>query len=184
MILNQDNYLDFDLSGKIIIFPTDTVYGIGCLYKDKESIKRIYNIKNRDYTKPMVILCANLKQVNEVTKADQEIPKRILKHWPGALTIILFKNEKVYDIITSGRKTVGVRIPGNQISLALLEKYGPMVVTSLNLSNEPAVLKYGETLKFEKDVDYIVKGSDLHSSPSTVYDLTINKVLRQGEIEI
>lgn len=184
MILNQANYLNFNLSGKVIIFPTDTVYGIGCLYEDKESIKRIYDIKNRDYSKPMVILCANLSQVKEVIKENQNIPEHIIKHWPGALTIIFFKNEKVYDIITSRRDTVGVRIPNNLTSLALLEKHGPMVVTSLNLSNEPAILKYKDTLKFEQYVDYIVKGPDLNSLPSTVYDLTTNKVLRQGEIEI
>lgn len=184
MILNQNNFLDFDLQGKVIVFPTDTVYGIGCLYKDKESIKKIYDIKNRDYSKPMVILCADMKQIREVIKEDQEIPNRIKKHWPGALTIIVFKNEKIYDIITSGRNTVGVRIPSNPISLRLLKKHGPMVVTSLNLSNEPAVLKYKDALNFEDLVDYVIEGEDLNSPPSTVYDLTSNKVLRQGEIII
>ena len=72
MILNETNYLNYDFTGKIIIFPTDTVYGIGCLYDNIESIKKIYEIKNRDYNKPMVILCANLKQVTLEIVGDSE----------------------------------------------------------------------------------------------------------------
>ena len=79
---------------------------------------------------------------------------------------------------------MGIRIPGNEISLNLLQKHGPMVVTSLNLSSEPAITKLHDALSFEDQVDYIVEGPDLDSIPSTVYDLTQNKVLRQGEIKL
>jgi len=184
MILSSRNYLNFNLEGKVIIFPTDTVYGIGCLYKDEESIKRIYEIKNRDYTKPMVILCADMEQVNSLVAGGQTLPEYLKKHWPGKLTIIFFKNENVCDIITSGKNTVGIRIPGNEIGLNLLCKYGPMVVTSLNLSSEPPVIKFEDVLKYAEKVDYIVEGGDLDSAPSTIYDLTSSVVLRQGDIII
>lgn len=182
MILNKDNYLDYDLKNKIIVFPTDTVYGIGCLYDDEESIKRIYDIKGRDYSKPMVILCSDMTQVYSLIKEDQEVPEELKKYWPGKLTIIFFKNESVCDIITSGKDTVGIRIPGNDISLSLLKKHGPMVVTSLNISNEPPIIKYQDVLKFKDKVDYIIPGGDLDSLPSTVYDFTKKRLLRQGEI--
>lgn len=184
MILNQDNYLDYDFSNKVVVFPTDTVYGIGCLYEDKQSILKIYDIKGRDYSKPMVILCADLSQVYSLIKTNQEIPEKLSKHWPGKLTIIFFKNEKVCDIITSGKETVGIRVPGNQISLELLKKYGPMVVTSLNYSNQPAITKFDEVLEFEDVVDYIIGDKDLESVPSTIYDLTKDTVLRVGEVVI
>lgn len=184
MILTTENYLDFDLNGKVIVFPTDTVYGIGCLYNDLESIHRIYEIKNRDYSKPFVILCANLKQVYSLIQEGQEIPEYLKKYWPGKLTIIFFKNESIYDIITSNKNTVGIRIPGNQLSLNLLEKHGPMVVTSLNISNQPPITKFQDVLEFQDKVDYIIQGEDLHNLPSTVYDLTQKKVLRQGEVKI
>ncbi|XFA98192.1 L-threonylcarbamoyladenylate synthase [Candidatus Izemoplasma sp. B36] len=184
MIIKNNDYLNLDLKNKIIIFPTDTVYGIGCLYDDLESIRRIYDIKNRDYSKPMVILCANYEQINSLIKENQEIPNYIKNHWPGKLTVIFNKNETVNKLITSNKETVGIRIPGNQVSLELLNRYGPMVVTSLNLSNEPAIIKYKDALKFHDLVDYIIKGKDLTSVPSTVYDLTTGKTLRQGEISI
>ncbi|MBI9009860.1 MAG: threonylcarbamoyl-AMP synthase [Tenericutes bacterium] len=184
MILNQDNYLNFDLSNKVIVFPTDTVYGIGCLYEDEEAIKKIYDIKGRDFSKPMVILCSNLEQVHSLIKENQDIPEKLKKHWPGKLTIIFFKNENICDIITSGKETVGIRIPGNKISMELLNKYGPMVVTSLNYSNKPAITKFKDVLEFEDVVDFIVQGPDLYSAPSTVYDLANDIVLRQGEVVI
>ncbi len=184
MILNEENLLDVPLFGKVIIFPTDTVYGIGCLYKDEASIKKIYEIKNRDFSKPMVILCADLGQINELIKPGQIIPEELKKHWPGKLTIIFFKNKNVCDIITAEKKTVGIRIPGNNISLRLLKHHGPMVVTSLNLSEEPPITRYKDALRFANQVDYIVEGGDLSGIPSTVYDLALNQVLRQGEVFI
>ncbi|MCK4551481.1 MAG: threonylcarbamoyl-AMP synthase [Tenericutes bacterium] len=184
MFLNSNNYLDYDLKNKIVIFPTDTVYGIGCLYKDIDSIRKIYDIKDRDFSKPMVILCSNFDQIRTLIERDQEIPDYIRKHWPGKLTVIFFKNSSVNNLITSGKQTVGIRIPGNKISLDLLNKYGPMVVTSLNLSNEPAITKFSDVLKFENKVDFIIGSVNLDAEPSTVYDLTQKKTLRQGEIKI
>ncbi|MCK5731683.1 MAG: Sua5/YciO/YrdC/YwlC family protein, partial [Tenericutes bacterium] len=135
-------------------------------------------------SKPMVILCSNYNQIESLISLGQDIPSYIRKHWPGKLTVIFFKNDKVDNLITSGKQTVGIRIPGNKISLDLLNKYGPMVVTSLNLSNEPAIIKFSDVLKFKKQVDYIIGDVDLDAKPSTVYDLTQKKILRQGEIKI
>jgi L-threonylcarbamoyladenylate synthase len=184
MILNTDNYLDINLKGKIIIFPTDTVYGIGCVYDDLEAVKRIYEIKQRDYSKPMAILCSNLEMVKSVIDKDTILDENLTKHWPGKLTLIFKKNKSISDSITANKGSVGVRIPNHEISLRLLKKFGPMVVTSLNLSSEPAILKFKDVLKYESQVDYIVDGGDLNSEASTVYD-TINKItLRQGDIII
>ncbi|MDT8336780.1 MAG: L-threonylcarbamoyladenylate synthase [Candidatus Izemoplasmatales bacterium] len=184
MILNTSNYLDINLKGKIIIFPTDTVYGIGCLYDDLEAVKRIFEIKQRDYSKPMAILCSTIGMVKNVVDEDTVLDKKLIEYWPGKLTLIFKKNKNISDIITANKDSVGVRIPNHEISLNLLKKFGPMVVTSLNLSSEPAIIKFDNVLKYETRVDYIVDGGDLNSEASTVYD-TINKItLRQGDIII
>ncbi len=184
MILNQSNYLDIDLKNKVIIFPTDTVYGIGCLLEDLEAVRRIYEIKKRDYSKPMAILCANLDEVRRVVEKETLLLEKHIKHWPGKLTLIYPKSNQISDLITAGKISVGVRIPNHEISLKLLEKFGPMVVTSLNLSTEPAILKFEDVLHFQEVVDYIVDGGDLNSQSSTVYDTTTNTTLRQGDIVI
>jgi len=184
MIVNLDDILKQKIADKVIIFETDTVYGIGTSIYNLEGVKQIYNIKNRDYTKPLALLCANLEQVKSVVK-NFEIGEEIAsKFWPGALTLIFEKQNKVDDLITSGFQTVGVRIPKSEVALKILEKIGPMAVTSLNLSTEPAIVKFKECLAYDDMVDYIVIGNDLDSPSSTVYDLINKKILRQGEIKI
>ena len=184
MIIDLKDLFKNNLKDEVIIFETDTVYGIGCLVSSKIGIKRIYDIKKREDKKPLAVLCANVDQVKNLVKNFEEFSYLADKYWPGALTLIFKKTEVISDSITSGFDTVGVRIPNNKIALSILEKYGPMAVTSLNISSEPAILKFEETLEFETVVDFIINGSDLSSVSSTVYDCVNNKVLRQGEIEI
>ena len=184
MIIDIKDLLRINLKDEVIIFETDTVYGIGCLIDSEIGIKRIYDIKKREDKKPLAVLCANVSQVEKLVKDFELNSKMAKKYWPGALTLIFKKTSHVSDSITSGFDTVGVRIPNDKIALSILEKYGPMAVTSLNISSEPALLKFDDTLKFENSVDFIVKGQDLEALSSTVYDCINNQVLRQGEIII
>lgn len=184
MIISLSELLKLDIFGKVIIFETDTVYGIGCLYRDVESVKRIYEIKKREPKKPMALLCANIDQVESLV-TNFEVGKHYAsKYWPGALTLIFNKNQEIDGIITSGQPTVGIRIPNSETALRILTHFGPMVVTSLNLSSEPPVLKYSDALAFDSVADYIVLGQDLSAVASTVYDPTSHKTLRQGQIVI
>ena len=184
MIIDIKELLKINLKDEVVIFETDTVYGIGCLIESEIGIKRIYDIKKRDDKLPLAVLCANVQQVDKLVKNFDDYKYLADKYWPGALTLIFNKTNVISDSITSGFNTVGVRIPNDIIALDILEKYGPMAVTSLNISSEPALLKFEDTKAFENEVDFIVKGKDLSSVNSTVYDCVNNKVLRQGEIII
>jgi L-threonylcarbamoyladenylate synthase len=182
MIVTLDTLFTKDLTSKVIIFPTDTVYGIGCLVNDIEAIHRIYQIKQRDYSKPLAILGASLEDLFPLIKDKNDVLTLGKKYWPGALTLVVKKSHAVCDLSTSGQDTVGIRIPDYQVSKAILEHFGPMVVTSLNLTTEPAILKFDDVLKYEGFVDYIIDGGNLSSPASTVYDITNHKTLRQGDI--
>lgn len=184
MPIRLDEILKQNLRGKVIVFETDTVYGIGCLFDDLPSVRRIYEIKNREYHKPMAILCANVEQVRSIVEQFDAIEPLAQKFWPGALTLICPKRNIVDDLVTSGGKTVGVRIPDDPVALALLSQFGPMVVTSLNLSGEPAILRFQDALRYEGMVDAIVEGKDLSELASTVYDPFNKIVIRQGRIVI
>lgn len=184
MTIDLKDLLKIDLKDEVIIFETDTVYGIGCLIDSEIGIKKIYEIKNRDIKIPLAVLCSSIEQVKKLVRnfdSGSDIAKRF---WPGALTLIFDKTSAVSDSITSGFSTVGVRIPNDKIALSILEKYGPMAVTSLNISSEPAVLKFKDTLRFESSVDFLINGKDLSSMSSTVYDCVNKVILRQGDIEI
>ena len=184
MEIKVENLLKKTLADEVIIFETDTVYGIGCLVSSKLGVEKIYNIKKRDGNKPLAVLCADMDQVKSVVN-DFELGEMLgKKHWPGALTLIFPKKDVIGDFITSGYNTVGVRIPNDEIALSILKTFGPMAVTSLNLSTEPAILTYKEARVYIDQVDYLVEGKDLSSLSSTVYDCINKKVLRQGEIII
>jgi len=184
MIVSLKNLLELDLKGKVIVFETDTVYGIGCLLTDTQSVKRIYEIKNREAKKPMAILCASIEQAKPLVQDFEVGESYAKKYWPGALTLIFPKSNLVDDAITSGQNTVGIRIPASLTAQAILKKFGPMVVTSLNLSNEPSILLYKDALNFENVVDYVVEGNDLDGIASTVFDPIRKLNLRQGAIHI
>ena len=172
------------LKNEVIVFQTDTVYGIGCLVNSEVGVNKIYQLKKREKRNPLSVLCSRISQVKEIVRSFELGEQYALSFWPGALTLVYPKNESIGDYITSGLKTVGVRIPHDNIALKILDKFGPMAVTSLNLSSERPILKFEDTLKFEDEVDYIVEGIDLSSISSTVYDVVNEKVLRQGIIKI
>lgn len=182
MEINVSTLLKKKLKDEVIVFQTDTVYGIGALLKSEKGVQKIYNVKSRESKKPLAVLCANIEQVKSLVKDFDSISHLANKHWPGALTLVLNKKENVGDFVTSGFQTVGVRIPNDEVALQILNQFGPMAVTSLNISSEPAIMKYNDALYFVDQVDYIVKGKDLNSVSSTVYDCVNQKVLRQGDI--
>lgn len=184
MRIHVTDLMEKELQDDVLVFETDTVYGIGCLLNSEQGVKRIYDIKKRDGKKPLAVLCANLEQVKMLVNCDEKYLYYGKKYWPGALTLVLPKKDIVGDFLTSGFDTVGVRIPNDEIALTILRKFGPMAVTSLNLSSEPAILTYQKALEYENKVDYLVDGTDLNSLSSTVYDPVNNRVFRQGEIKI
>lgn len=184
MIVNLDELLKIELKDEVIVFQTDTVYGVGCLINSEVGVNKIYEIKKREKRNPLAVLCSNIEQVKVLVHKFELGEKYAKEFWPGAMTLVYPKKENVGDFITSGRSTVGVRIPSDKTALRILDKFGPMAVTSLNLSSEPPILKYDDTLSFNNVVDYIVKGENLSSISSTVYDVVNKKVLRQGIIKI
>lgn len=184
MQISVNDIIQKDLRDDVLIFQTDTVYGIGCLLGSKRGVETIYNIKKRDGQKPLAVLCASIEDVRQLTTSVADIEDLANKYWPGALTLVVPKTSRVPDFVTSGYDTVGIRIPSDPIALTLLKRFGPMAVTSLNISTEPAILSYKDTLEFEKDVDYIVQGSDCAAKSSTVYDVVHKRILRQGDLVI
>ncbi|MBD5391068.1 threonylcarbamoyl-AMP synthase [bacterium] len=171
---------------KVIIFPTDTVYGIGCPIFDTDGIKRIYEIKHRSLDKPLACLCASLEQIEQIAVVNEKIKSLIQKFMPGALTLILQSKKEVEEKI--GYKTIGVRIPNSNFAVNLLEKYGPMLTTSVNESGEIPLNSYEEIRSvYGNVVEEIFPPSGMSSNQaSTVVDVTHStlKLLREGSITI
>lgn len=190
MLVNKDIKISKkDLNNKIIAFPTDTVFGVGALIDDEVAIEKIFELKHRDYSKPLAILASSIEDVLPyVQDVSSEVIDLMNKYWPGALTIIFNKKDNVSSKITSGFKTIAFRIPKCEISLDILKQTGPLATTSVNISGELPLNSYEEIEKnFGNDIDFIVAENVVSSCvSSTIIDVTKDKikVIRQGEIKI
>lgn len=176
----------------VIAFVTDTVWGLGCLPESKKAVEKIYKIKHRDEKKPLILMSYDtyplIKYLKPISKSAQKLMK---EHFPGALTLVLDKSDETPDYVTSGMKTVGVRVPDNEVFSDIC-KYiegHTLATTSANLSNQPPALTYDEAMEYiGRDVDYVVKdyGLSAKGTASTVagiFDDEI-RIFRQGDIVI
>lgn len=176
--------------GKIVIFPTETVYGIGTNGLDKNAVKKLYEIKQRPLNKPISLLVSNMEMVNLIAKDITETEYKIMRNFfPGPLTIILKKKDIVPDIVTAGQDTVGVRMPRGDVARKLVELAGvPIAAPSANKSGEPSGTNLQEIMKyFEGKVDYCIDGGDSELGlASTIIQVIDEKpmILRQGGITL
>ena len=180
--------LEKDLKGKVVCFPTDTVYGVGAIIEDNEAIEKIYNLKHRDKSKPLAVLTGSTNIEKYVLEINDQARKLMDNYWPGALTLVFKKTNVISDKVTSGFDTVGLRMPNSAIALAILQKFGLMATTSVNISGSEPLNDVNEIIEnFKNEIDYIVIDKEITSNvSSTVVDATGTnlKVLRQGSIYI
>ncbi|HLD82153.1 MAG TPA: L-threonylcarbamoyladenylate synthase [Patescibacteria group bacterium] len=173
-------------TGGVIIYPTDTIYGLGCDIFNKKAVDRIYKIKKRQKNKFFSFICADFKQVGEFAVCSNSafrIMKRVL---PGPFTFILSASHKApRSVIEHKRRTVGIRIPDHAICLEMVRVLGnPIVTTSVNYAgedvmNDPVFMER----EFGRSVDAVIDAGVLPIEPSTIVDATDDEIsiVRQGK---
>lgn len=175
-------------NGEIVIFPTETVYGIGTNGLDEKAVKKLYQIKQRPLNKPISLLVNSFDMINSIAKDITELEMSIMKNFfPGPLTIILNKKNIVPDITTSGLNKVGIRMPANKIALNLIEHAGiPIATSSANISGKPIKNNSHDIMKdFSGKVDYFIDdGPSKIGLASTVVEVIdgVPHILREGSI--
>lgn len=173
----------------LIIFPTDTVYGIACNSFSEKAIRKLFLAKNRSFDKPIGVLTDNVSKINLVVREINSKEMELMnKYFPGNLTIIFDKNEKVSDLLTANMETIGIRIPNNEMALKILENYPfPLAATSVNLAGKKEGTRVDDFIsEFADKVDIIIDGGVTSETPSTIVRVengNIN-VLRQGNLKI
>lgn len=173
----------------LIIFPTDTVYGIACNAFSEKALKNLFLAKKRDSNKPINVLVDSIPKINLVADGINNKEKELIgKYFPGNLTIIFNKKSDVSDILTANKNTVGVRIPNNEIALKILSAYpNPLATTSANKSGEENGTEIKDFIDVFKDkVDIIIDGGKTNSIPSTIVRVENNeiKIIREGSLKI
>lgn len=175
--------------GGIIVFPTETVYGVGTILDNENSIKRIYEIKGRDFKKPLLIHISKMAYAFDLSRYVPDKASDLMKtFWPGPLSIILEASCAVPRSAISYGYTVGLRMPSNKFFKDLGDLVGPIAATSANLSGQKDPLTCGDAYNYLKDsVDlYVDDGPVEKGLPSTVIDMTANppKILRIGAVSV
>ncbi len=187
-VITVQDLLTKDIKGKVVCFPTDTVYGVGALIDDIDGINKIYNLKNRDKSKPLAVLTST-KNIDKYVLSINSNAKQLMNlYWPGALTLIFKKSNMINDIVTSNLDTVGLRMPNSKVALQILNHFGLMATTSVNISGKEPLNDINEIIKyFSDDIDYLVVDKEETSNvSSTIIDVTTDtfKVIRQGDIKL
>jgi len=171
--------------GGIAIFPTDTVYGIGCNPYNMDSVRKIYEIKSRDISKPFPILAYSKEIAQRITFFDKFTEKIIERFWPGPLTIILKLTDGNLKKSLNLTDKIAIRVPNHKCTLGLLKKCNFLVGTSANISGYPSFTDPNECLKNIQNYDIFVDGGTITSkAESTIIEVeneTI-KILREGSL--
>jgi len=175
--------------GKVGLFPTDTVWGICCRMDNIASVKKVFEIKNREKIKPFLILASDIAQVQKYTNIDNsKVLKITEKYWPGPLTIILnAKKESVLSTVRAGGETIAVRIPDYDDLTSIISEVGvPLIAPSANISGENAPVYFDEIDgRIINAVDFIVQGECKMKEPSTIIDCTQSekRIIREGAVK-
>ncbi len=168
--------------GGIIAYPTDTFYGIGCDLYNKRSIQTIYRIKNRPLKKPFSFVCDSLKEISRYAVVSNYAYKTMKRLLPGPYTFVLEGTRLVPKIMLTARKTVGIRVPDNDICLALVAALGRPIISTSAGCDDPLEIQetYGPFL------DAVIDGGVLYQSPSSVISLIDDEpvILREGKGDV
>jgi tRNA threonylcarbamoyl adenosine modification protein (Sua5/YciO/YrdC/YwlC family) len=168
--------------GGVIIYPTDTVYGIGCDIFNREALERIFTIKNN--TKLFSFVCSDLKDIAKYAKVS-DYAYRMMKHLlPGPYTFILPAAKVVPKKLWTKRKTVGIRVPNHHITLRLVQEVGNPIISTSVTNREGEILMDPDEIKlvFDKQVDLMLSAGFLKNLPSSIVDLSEDEpeVIRVG----
>lgn len=185
------NAINIFKNGGVVVFPTDTVYGIGCRMDNAESVKRVFSIRNRSEEKAVLLLVSSVAMAAEYVLAiPKEVKEKLIDiYWPGSVTIIFPANkEKVPDIVRAGGDTVAIRQTNHPMLLEILQAIDvPIIAPSANFSGEKTPVTFEDiNPRLIENADYVLKGQTGGSVASTIIDCSVSpwQIVREGAVKI
>lgn len=171
--------------GGLVIYPTDTIYGIGCDMMNKKALDKLNRLKNRPKNKPFSFICKDLSEASRYAQVT-DIAYRVMRHaLPGPYTFVLPKGDGIPRKMASSDNAVGIRIPNHPVTQAIADEFGsPIITTSVNVSTDEPVCAVGDlTPEFVEAVSVIIDYGPLENEPSTIIDFTgyTPEVVRKGK---
>lgn len=172
-------------AGKLIIYPTDTLYALGADIYNEAAVRHVFEIKQRPYSIPLPIAVSSIEAMETVAYVNESAKKLSEKYLPGPLTIILKRKPILPDVVTGGGDTIAIRIPNHPIALTLLQRYGPLTATSANIHQKTTPGNIKDILiQLHTVIPVFLDNGRLDGVPSTIIDLssTTPRIVRQGSI--
>lgn len=173
-------------NGGIIVYPTDTLYGLGADIYNVDAVRKVFEIKKRPLSNPLSIAVFSFDELKKIAFTDDKTRCLAESFLPGKLTLILNKKNCVSDVVTGGLDKVAVRIPNNEIALELLSEFGPLTATSANIhgTKTPGIISDISMQFKDDDVVVYLNIGKLEGQPSTIVDMTGKKIkiVREGAI--
>jgi L-threonylcarbamoyladenylate synthase len=170
-------------AGDLVVYPTETVYGLGANALDEDAVSRVFAAKGRDREKPVSLAVPDVATATEYTAPTAREREFMDAFLPGPVTVVVEKREMVPDILTAGRDRVGVRVPDHDVALSLLREFAPVTATSANVSGTGSVRELDALGDRDRDAAAVlVDGGATPGGGSTVVDVSASEVIREGPL--
>lgn len=168
--------------GGAVVYPTETVYGIGASALDERAILRVFEIKERAISRPIFVAVSSFEMLEEVALLSEPEMDLVRKLLPGPVSVLVRKSSSVPDVLTAGSPYVGIRYPDHEMALELISLAGPITSTSANISGKPSPASAEEVdPELARRADMVLDGGRSRlAMPSTLVDISARKILRQG----
>jgi L-threonylcarbamoyladenylate synthase len=169
--------------GQLVIYPTETVYGLGANALDADAVERVYEAKNRNRSQPISMAVPDLETATEYTELTDRERAFIDRFLPGPVTVVVERTAMVPDVLTAGQNRVGIRIPNHDLALSLLDSVPPVTATSANASGNPSARTVEEVdQRVREYATTVLDGGETPGGGSTVVDVTHDEIHRCGAL--
>ena len=174
--------------GEVVAYPTDTVYGIGCDLFNKNAIEKVYRIKGKQRNKPLSFICSDLRDISQYALVQDYAYKIMKRLLPGPYTFVLRATKLVPKIVLTKQKTVGIRVPDNNICLEIVKSLGHPIINTSITRDEEQLFDNTESISdiYGHQLAYVVDGGGIASRHSTVVDLSGDtpEIIREGKGDV
>jgi L-threonylcarbamoyladenylate synthase len=170
-------------AGDLVVYPTETVYGLGADALDADAVETVFDAKRRDRSEPVSLAVPSVETARAVTRPTERELEFMRAFLPGPVTVVVERGPEVPDVLTAGGDRVGVRVPDHEVALALLERTAPVTATSANVSGRGSTRRVADLdPEIREAVAVVVDGGETPGGGSTVVDVAASEIHRRGPL--
>ena len=175
-----DAAVDAIRDGDLVVYPTETVYGLGADALDPAAVERVFEAKGRSRDDPVSLGVPDIDAALEYTEPTAAERAFMHEFLPGPVTVLVDRRDVVPDVLTAGHEQVGVRVPDHELALELLERVAPITATSANVSGQPSARSVAELDAITDSAAVVLDGGETGTTGSTVVDVAAGEIYRRG----